>query len=154
MGAIFSFLGGAAFRYALGRLIDWLEAKQKFREEQARIAQQEQIDGARHLRQLELIKLQSDLKLGEIKLVGETQIGLEEAKAFTEAMKVANQPTGNARIDAWNGCIRPAAATMALALWFLKVLRSGFELTAWDTDLVSSILGFYFADRHLGKRKG
>ena len=151
--SLIGFLGGAAFRYGLGRIIDWLEAKQKFREEQARLAQQEQFDQARHTRQLEMIKLQSDLKLTEVKLVGETQINLEEARAFTAAQERAHQPTGNKVIDAWNGSIRPAAATLSLAIWVAKIIKAGFTITQWDQDLASSIIGFYFADRHLGKRK-
>lgn len=149
--AIFTFLGGAAFRYALGRVIDWLEKRQEHQIELEQMRAQENIDQAKHTRQLDMIRLQSELKLTEVKLVGETQLDLEAGRAFTEAMKHANRPTGNVKIDAWNGSIRPAAATMALGLWFLKMLRAGFELTQWDMDLVSSILGFYFADRHMGK---
>jgi hypothetical protein len=152
LSAIFTFLGGAAFRYLVQRGMDWLERKQAFREEQARLAQQEQFDQSRHLRQKELIELQHNLKVGEIKLVGETQINLEDAKAFTVAQERAHQPTGNKIIDAWNGGIRPAAATMALLMWAGKILKAGFAITQWDMDLATSILGFYFADRHLGKR--
>lgn len=154
LSALLSFFGGAAFRYALGRLIDWLEAKQKFREEQARADQQERFDQARHVRQMELIKLQSDLKLGEIKLVGETQVNLADAQAFVEAQKRAFEPTGVKWVDAWNAMIRPGAATISLAIWLAKIVKAGFVIVQWDMDLVSGILGFFFADRHLGKREG
>lgn len=153
LSAFLSFFGGAAFRYALGRVIDWLEAKQKFREEQARMQLQEELESKRHGRQLEMIQLQHQLGVKEIQVKGEVDVNLEEARAFTEAMKVANQPTGNAAIDAWNGAIRPSAATIALLIWVLKFVKQGFVVTQWDTDLASSILGFYFADRHMGKRK-
>lgn len=151
--ALFSFLGGSAFRFLIGQLTDWLQKRQEFLQEQDRIRLQEQIDQAAHLRQMASIKLQSDLKLGEIKLVGETQVGLAEAQAFTEAMKVANTPTGVAWIDAWNGSIRPAAATISVAIWLLSIVRVWFEITEWDKNLVASIIGYYFADRHISKPK-
>lgn len=150
--ALLSFFGGAAFRYVIGRVLDWLERKQAFREEQARSAQQEQFDQARHVRQLELIKLQSDLKLGEVKLVGETQVNLADAQAFVEAQKRAFTPTGVKWVDAWNATIRPGAATISLAIWIAKIIKAGFTITQWDMDLVSGIIGFFFADRQLGKR--
>lgn len=152
LSSVFAFLGGSAFRFLIGQLTDYLQKKQDHLQELERMRAQEQIDQAAHERQLAMIRTQSELKLGEIKLVGETQVGLAEAQAFTEAMKVANAPTGFKLIDAWNGGIRPAAATIALALWFLKLLKAAFALTEWDQNLVASILGYYFADRHIGKK--
>lgn len=151
--ALFTFLGGAAFRYLVQRGMDWLEDRQDHLQEIDRIKLQEQIDQGKHVRQKELIELQASLKVQEVKLVGEQQIGLEEAKAFTEAMKVANQSTGNKIIDAWNGGIRPAAASVAIAIWLLKLVSQGMALVQWDQELVSAILGYYFADRSLGKNK-
>lgn len=152
LSAFLSFFGGAAFRYIIGRVLDWLERKQAFREEQARNAQQEQFDQARHVRQLEMIRVQADLKVGEIKLIGEQQVNLADAQAFVEAQKRAFTPTGVRWVDAWNACIRPGAATISLAIWLAKIVKAGFTITQWDMDLVSSILGFFFADRQLGKR--
>lgn len=153
LSSIIAFLGGSAFRFVIGRATDWLEKRQAHLQEIERIREQEKIDQAAHERQLAMIRTQSELKLGEIKLVGETQVGLAEAQAFTEAMKVANAPSGFWLIDAWNGGIRPAAASIALALWILKLVKVAFALTEWDQNLVASILGYYFADRHIGKSK-
>lgn len=152
LSAIVSFLGGSAFRFIIGAATDWLQKKQDHAYELERIRAQETIDQAAHLRQLAMIQLQSDLKTGEIKLAGETAVNLEEAKAFTAAM-ARDKPTGVAWVDAWNGTIRPATATIALALWGLKVVRTWFELTDWDMNLIASVLGYYFADRHIGKSK-
>lgn len=151
-GAIFSFLTGAVGRALIGHLLDWFQKKQEHIQELERIREQETIDQAKHVRQLDLIKQQSDLKIGEIKLVGETTVSVEEAKAFTAAMDRINTPTGVKWIDGWNGTIRPAAATIALAIWLLKIIKAGATLSQWDSDLVSAILGYYFADRHLGKK--
>lgn len=151
--ALFSFLGGSAFRFIIGRATDWLEKRQNHLQEMERLKLESQLANDQHTRQKELIQLQSDLKIGEIKLVGEQAIGLEEAKAFTEAMKTANQPTGNKYIDAWNGAIRPGAASVALALWLLSILKAALILADWDKNLIASILGYYFADRNIGKSK-
>lgn len=150
--ALISFLGGAAARAVIGHVIKWFEQKQTHQQEMERLRLQADLDQGAHVRQLDLIKQQAELKLGEIKLVGENAIGLAEAQAFTEAMKVSNQPTGNKFIDAWNGGIRPATASVAIALWLLKVIQAGLVLTSWDENLIASALGYFFADRQLGKR--
>lgn len=150
--ALISFLGGAAFRYALGRAVDWLEKRQEFMQEQKRLEQQERFSALAHTRNLESIKLQHELGVQQIQIKGDADAMLEAARAFTEAQKRAFTPTGIAWIDAWNGSIRPATASIALALWMLQVVRRGFELVQFDLDLISSVLGFFFADRHLGKR--
>jgi hypothetical protein len=152
VGALLNFIGGAAFRYALGRIIEWLEAKQKHREETQRLDQQERFEAARHLRNQESIRLQHELGIQTIQLQGAVAADLEAARAFTAAQARVQEPTGNAFIDAWNGSIRPAAATLSLLIWITKIIEQGFKATQWDTDLASSILGFYFADRQLGKR--
>lgn len=152
LSAFISFLGGSAFRFLIGQLTDWLQKKQDHIQELERMRAQEAIDQAAHERQLAMIRLQSDLKTGEIKLAGEAAVSLEEAKAFTATMAQANTPTGIRFIDAWNGTIRPLTATIAVSLWGLKIVRAWFELTAWDENLIASVLGYYFADRHLGKK--
>lgn len=151
--ALFTFLGGAAFRYGLGRIIDWLEKRQDFLQEQKRLDAQERYDAARAERTNATIRLQAELGIQQVQIAGAAAVDLEAAKAFTEAMKVANQPTGNVYIDAWNGSIRPAAASISILIWLCKMAKAGFALTQWDMDLVSSILGFFFADRHMGKSR-
>lgn len=149
--ALISFLGGTLGRFAIGQLTDWLQKRQAHLQEIERIREQEKVDQAVHLRQMASIKLQSDLKVSEIKLIGENAIGLAEANAFTEAMKVANAPTGVKWIDGWNGSIRPLVATNAVLLWLLAVCKNALIITDWDKNLIASVLGYYFADRHIGK---
>lgn len=151
--AILSFLGGATARALIGHVISWLEKKQAHAQEQDSLRLQAELDQGRHQRQKELIELQAGLNVTEIKLVGEQASDLEAAKAFTEAMKRANAPTGNRFIDAWNGGVRPATATLALGLWAAKFIQGGLVVTAWDESLIGSVIGFFFADRQLGKRK-
>lgn len=153
LSAIVSFLGGSAFRFIINGVTEWLQKRQEHLQELQRIQAQEAIDQARHVRQLEMIRLQSDLKLTEVKLIGEAAVSQEEAKAFTAAMDRVNAPTGFRPIDAWNGSIRPLIATVAALLWILKVVKAGLVITQWDSDLMSAVFGYYFADRHIGKSK-
>jgi hypothetical protein len=152
MGAILSFLGGSAFRFLIGSVTDFLQKRQDHLHEIERMKLEEVAAQAASDRQIAMIRLQSDLKTGEIKLAGEAAVNLAEAQAFVTAQATMNVSTGIKLIDAWNGSIRPAAASLALALWFMKLLKAAFALTAWDENLVASILG-YFADRHIGKSK-
>ena len=55
-------------------------------------------------------------------------------------------------MDIWNGVIRPAAATLALVLWVGKLAAQGWKMDEWDITLAGTVLGFFFADRSLGKR--
>jgi len=88
----------------------------------------------------------------EVQVVGDVAIQKVEADAFVEAIKAAAIPTGVKWVDAWNGSIRPAAATVAICLWVFALAKAGFITNDWDKELVGVVLGFYFADRSLGKR--
>jgi hypothetical protein len=55
-------------------------------------------------------------------------------------------------VDIWNGIIRPSAATIALVLWCLKLASQNWKMDEWDVTLAGTVLGFFFADRSLGKR--
>lgn len=153
LSAIFSFLGGSAFRFLIGQATDWLQKRQEHLQEIERIREQEKLDAAAHERQMAMIRLQADLKVNEVKLTGEAAVSAAEAQAFVEAMKKSNTPTGVKWIDGWNGMIRPMCATISVLLWLLSILKAALVLTEWDKNLVASIIGYYFADRHIGKSK-
>lgn len=153
LSALIPFLTGAVGRALIGRGIAWLEQKQADRRELALLEAQEKIVQAAHLRQLETIKLQHQLGVEQIHVQSDADVSKLEADAFKEAMKVANQPTGIRWVDAWNGVIRPSTATIAIALWLLSVLKAALVITEWDRNLIASVLGYYFADRHIGKAK-
>ena len=150
--ALFSFLGGSAFRMVWGEVSAFFKAKQEHKQEMERLRLQAELDAGRHARDLERIRLQSDLKVNEVQVVGDLAIQRTEAEAFVEAMKTAMKPIGIWWVDAWNGSIRPAMATVALSMWVLALYRAGFVPTGWDLELIGGILGFYVADRALGKR--
>lgn len=150
--ALFSFLGGSVFRMILGEVSDWLKKKQEHAQEMDRMRLESSLEAERHSRDMDRIRLQYDLKVQEVKVIGDIAVEKAAADAFTEAMKHANQPTGIRWVDGWNASIRPAAATIALALWILALGQAGFITNDWDRELIGAIFGFFFADRALGKK--
>lgn len=150
--ALFSFLGGSAFRMVWGEVSAYLTKRQEHKQELERMRLQSDLDDKRHQRDTERIRLQADLQVREVQVVGDLAIQKTEAQAFVEAMKNAMKPIGIWWVDAWNGSIRPAMATVALSMWVLALYRAGFVPTGWDLELIGGILGFYIADRSLGKR--
>jgi len=152
MGAILSFLGGSAFRMVWGEVASYFTKRQEHAQELERMRLQNELEATRFSRDQERIRLQADLKVQEVKVVGDIAVQSAEANAFIEAIKAAAKPIGIWWVDAWNGSIRPCMATVALAMWVLALYRAGFIPTEWDKELIAGILGFYIADRTLAKR--
>lgn len=152
LSALLSFLGGSAFRMIWGEIASYFTRRQEHAQELERLRLQDDLEKGRHERDMQRIQLQADLKVQEVKVVGDVAIASTEANAFVEAIKGAAKPIGIFFVDAWNGSIRPAMATIALALWVLALYRAGFVPNDWDRELIAGILGFYIADRTLAKR--
>ena len=150
--ALFSFLGGSVFRMIWGEVAAFMNKKQDHQHETELLRLQSDIDDATHKRTVEQLTLQTTLgiKTIEAQQVLATEQGA--ADAFTEAMKNAFKPTGILWVDAWNGIIRPLAATMVLVLWALKLGQQGFAMQDYDMEISGVVLGFFFADRGLAKR--
>lgn len=152
MSAILSFLGGAAFRMIWGEVSSFLKARQEHAQELERMRLQSTLEAERHARDQERVRLQHELGMREIQIAGDVAVQKAEAEAFVEAMKSAMKPIGIWWVDAWNGCIRPLAASIAIFLWVCALNEQGFKMTDWDREIVGVILGFYFASRELAKR--
>lgn len=152
MGALFSFLGGSVFRMVWGEVSAAWTKHQEHKQEMEAMRLQAELDAGRHTRELERLRVVSDLGIKEIEVRSDAEIEAKDAEAFIEAMKTVNRKTGVAWVDAWNGCIRPSAATIALLLWVLWLATAGFVPTDWDKELVGVILGFYFAHRVFSSR--
>ena len=150
--ALFSFLGGSVFRMIWGEVSAWYNKKQDHAFEIERLRLQGDLDAAQHQRTQEMLRLQNELGIKTVEAKAEADIGVAEADAFVAAMENAFKPTGWAIVDVWNGIIRPSAATIALVLWVLKLSSQGWLMQEWDFALAGTILGFFFADRSLGKR--
>lgn len=152
LAALFSFLGGSVFRMIWGELSSFLNKKQDHQHEIEAMRVQGELEDKRHERDMARIKLQSELGVKEVQIAGDVAIAKSEAEAFVAAMRDANKPIGIAWVDSWNGSVRPAFATVALLLWFSKIVGQGFTMDEFDVGLLAVIAGFYFADRSLTKR--
>lgn len=152
ISALFSFLGGSVFRMVWGEVSAYLNKRQDHAHEVAMLKIQQELDDARHTRDLEQMRLASELGLKTIEAQKDAAIAAGELDAFSRAIEAAARPTGIKWVDAWNGSIRPSYATVALILWLVKVAAQGFKMDAFDAELLAVVAGFYFADRSLGKR--
>lgn len=157
--AIFSFLGGSAFRMVWGEVAAWFTAKQDHSYEIERLRLQGELDAAQHARNQEAIRLQAELGVKTIQVQAEADVAriaadIErvESEGWASAVANATKLTGIKVVDIWNGIIRPLAATIALVLWVKALNTHGWTMTDWDKELVGVIMGFFFASRELNKR--
>ena len=150
--ALFAFLGGSVFRMIWGELSAWVTARQDHEQEMDRLRLQGELDAAQHARQQEAIKNQAALGIETIRVQGDIDVSLLEAQGWAAAVASANKPTGIRWVDAWNGIIRPMAASIAILLWVLALNTQGWKMSEWDMQLVGVVLGFFFASRELMKR--
>lgn len=152
LGALFSFLGGSFFRSVWGEIASYIQKKQDHEHEQAMLRLQAELDDKRHQREMDRLKLQSDLGVKEIQIAGDIAMGKTEMDAWLDAVKSVGRTTGIKFLDIWNGSIRPLLATLAIAVVVFEIGKNGFVLNDWDRELVAAILGIYVADRSLQKR--
>ncbi len=152
LGAIINFLGGAAFRTIWGEVAHFFTQQQDHKQEMEKMQLQASLDAAAHARNLDQLKVQSELGIKEITVKAEADINKTESDAFLAAMEQVNKPTGNYIVDLWNGIIRPSFGTLCLIIWGAKLIVQNFVPDVFDLDLFSTIVGFYFADRSLKHR--
>lgn len=152
MMTILSFLGGTAFRLIFGEIAAFFSKKQAHAQEIERMRLQDQIDAGQHARNMDSIKVQAELGIKTIQVQAEGAMNQIEADAWATAVADVGKKTGIKFLDIWNGSIRPALASLAMAMVVFEVVKNGFALSDWDRELIGGILGIYIADRHLSKR--
>jgi hypothetical protein len=152
MSALLTFLGGSVFRMLWGEISSFINKKQDNAHELEMLRLQSELDDAAHKRTLEQLNLQAELGVRTIEVQKDADVARAEADAFSVAMSNAFKPTGFVLVDVWNGIIRPSAATIVLVLWSAKLAGQGFVMDGWDKEISGVVLGFFFADRTLGKR--
>lgn len=135
-----------------GEASAYLNKRQDHAHEVELLKVQNELDDARQVRDLEQMRLANELGLKTITVQKDAEMALADVNAFSRAIEAAARPTGIKWVDAWNGAIRPSYASVALALWLVKVAAQGFKMDAFDAELLAVVAGFYFADRSLGKR--
>jgi len=154
MGAIISFLGGSAFRAVWGEVSTWLNNKQAHSQEIERMKLQSDLMIAQSKQQAEIIAAQSAAGIKTLEVQSDAALSQADADAFTAGLKAAATPTGVKWVDAWNGAVRPAFATVALCMWIGVMAHQNFVPSPWDLDLMGSVAGFFFADRSLRRNAG
>jgi len=150
--SLISFLGGSAFRMMWGEISAFFTAKQEHVYEIERMKVQGLLEDEQHQRNMEAIKIQAELGVKVIEAQREADLDRIEYGAWASVVESTTKLTGIKFIDAWNGAIRPALATMAMFIIIGEVVSTGFALSMWVMDLVAAILGIYMADRSLMKR--
>lgn len=150
--ALFSFLGGSAFRMIWGEVASFFQKKQDHEFELERIRLQGAMESAQHDRNMAAIKLQSDLGIKVIEAQRDAAVSQIETDAWLAAVRDVGKQTGIKFLDIWNGSVRPLLATLAILVVVGEVVATGFILSAWHKELVAAILGLYVADRSLTKR--
>lgn len=151
-GALFSFLGGSAFRMIWGEVSSFFQKKQDHEFELERIRLQGAMEAAQHERNLEALRVQADLGVKVIEAQRDAAVVQVETDAWLAAVKDVGKQTGIKFLDVWNGSVRPLLATLAILVVVGEVIATGFILSAWHKELVAAILGLYVADRSLTKR--
>ena len=149
---LISFLGGSAFRLIWGEASAWFTAKQNHKQEIEKLRIQEAIEAAQHTRNLESLRIQSELGNKTIQIQGDVDLAKISDSAWAELVSGTTKSTGYTFIDVWNSSIRPLLATLAITVVVLQIINNGFVLSDWDKELVGAILGIYVADRSLSKR--
>lgn len=150
--ALFSFLGGSVFRMIWGEVTAWHNKKLDHEHEMAQLRLQSELEQAAHDRMMASLRLQNELGVKTIEAQRDADVARTEADAFMTAMRDSMKPTGIQWVDAWNSIIRPAAATLALAMWVAKLHTQNWVMAEWDLTLAGTVLGFFFASRELAKR--
>jgi hypothetical protein len=146
---LFAFLGGNAFRLLFGELSSAWTKWQDHRHELAMLQIQAEADAARHAQNLEAIRVQAELGVQTIRVQGEADVSRTEGDAWLDAVRATSRATGVAWVDAWNGAIRPALATMCMLLIVGDWVQSGWDLDSYSWTLISAVIGIYIADRSL-----
>lgn len=152
LSALFSFLGGSAFRMLWGEVSAYFTRKQEHAQEVERMRLQAEIDAAQHARNLESIKLQADLGVRDIQVRSAAALDSIEATAWAGLVDSTTKLTGLKIIDYWNQSIRPLLATLAIIAVIMQIRAHGWTLGEWDKELIGAILGIFVADRSLAKR--
>lgn len=150
--AIFSFLGGSAFRMIWGEVSSWINKKLEHEQEMERLTQQEQFAAAQHARNLEAIKVQADMQVKVIEVQAQSAMDQIDAQTFLEGVKATVTRTGIKWVDAWNQTIRPGVATWAVVLLSLEAFALIGAIQGGTREVCYAALGLFLADRTLAKR--
>lgn len=152
-----SLLGGGAFRTIIGVATDYLGKAQAHKHEVELLKLSEANAATASVREIAQIKMQADLGMKQISLVGGIEyekrlLDIEEKDAITYsiAQAGASRSTGIAWVDAINASMRFSFFYVSLVLWVCNELGLR-TLSENGWVIVGAVFGFVLADRHLLK---
>lgn len=149
MSGIISFIGGTAFRWLFGEIIGFFKARDEHRAEVERMKLQHDLDRDKHEWQQQAIKTAADAGIKLVEAQREAHTAAVADDAFLAAIQGVN--TASARADwigAWNACIRPFLATVAILLLVGQALApTVVVLSALVLDLICAVLGVFVGER-------
>lgn len=152
MSAILSFLSGSAFRMIWGEASAFITKRQDHKYELERLAQQAEFEERNHARNLESMRLQSELGIKLVEVQREAHTAGVEDDAWLEAVRGVNKQSGVQIIDGWNAAVRPAFATLVFIGMLFELYTIGWLMNDWYREFAGVVIGVYFADRSLRKR--
>ena len=149
LSGLISFLGGTAFRWLLGELFGFLKARQEHKTELERLRLEHDQAKDRHAWQQDAIKAAAEagIKVVEAKAAADSAAAADAA--FLAAIGGVNEASRRADwIGAWNACIRPLLATVAIGLLVGQaVAPATVVLTPLVLDLICAVLGVFVGER-------
>lgn len=154
MGGVLSFLGGTAFRWVFGSLIDQWNKYQDHKHEVSLLELQHRIDADKHQWQQDAIKAQAEAGVRVI----EAQSAAASTAAVEAVFSLAVQGVNEAQrrddwIGGWNAMIRPLLATVAILMLAGESLMPGaITLTPLFAEVACAALGVFVGDRITRKR--
>lgn len=149
---LLSTLGGATIRAVWGEVSAAYTKHQDHKFQLEMLSKQEEITAAQFTRNKELLLIQSELAVKEIKIKQEGILEGKAADTFQESISKQGQSTGFKFIDAWNASLRALIITEITVLLFLHYYRIGFTLDEKGWELAGTCIGWVFADRVLFRR--
>lgn len=145
--AVYSFLGGTAFRLFLTFVMDRIKDWQEFSFEVSRTKLQNELENDQARRHIEILKAQQDANVKTVQVQNHDNTDLLDLTSFQTAVQNVNKPSGFAEIDAWNSLIRPALATICMLVWVISLVKRDWMLTPWDLELIAAVLGIFVGSR-------
>lgn len=149
MSGIISFIGGTAFRWLLGEVLGFFKARDEHKAEIERMRLQHDLDRDRHEWQQQAIAAAANAGIKVIEAQRDAHSQAVSDDAFLAAVRGVGDASQRADwIGAWNACIRPFLATVAILLLVGQALApTVVVLSALVLDLICAVLGVFVGER-------
>jgi uncharacterized membrane protein YqiK len=149
LSGVFSFLGGAAFRWILGELFGWLKARDEHKAEMERTRLQIELERERATLQRAAAQQAADLGIKVIEAQSEAAAEAAAALAHLRAIEGVNEASKRDDwIGAWNAMIRPELAQVAIIMFVADAIWPDLvTLTPVMIEVFCAALGMFVGER-------